>query len=411
MINVTTSRHTFAATASLSTALLLGLLALKVISPHLPSQGLAGWLHEAIEVCRGRDIAPDRYSRAENGGYYERLLSGSHEGRDRSLLERVLKGKYVPPFDPYIRGGFLVYRPKPSINQATIEDGNFETNSHGMIDREYSEIKPKGTFRIALLGDSIVRGRGLPNPNEERFEALLEKRLNDNLPSDQIKHVEILNFSVSGYRPTQMYYVATEIAPKFQPDMYLMSVTPLGLAPSAGAHLGTLGTQGIDPRYDFMRETLKAARVTRSDSYGEALLKVAPYRLALLRDVLVHLKAQAAAQGAAFGVLLLPGTEVPRVTKTRFEGIPEFIENTGVPTIDIRDTFDHVSDIESMRLYWSDVHPNIAGHQLLADNFYRKLQAQPALWSVLTRTETPSGSQTAITASAKTETDHRSVSR
>jgi hypothetical protein len=181
-----------------------------------------------------------------------------------------------------------------------------------------------------------------------------------------------------------MYYVAAEKAPLFQPDVYLWTLTPLALGQSGGAHLGEVARQGIEPPYDFMREALKDAGVQRSDSYGMAQLKLAPYRLSLLREMLTRLKSQVTRQGATLAIVLLPVAESPRLTLRHFEGGRELVEGVGLPIVDLLDTWDPVPDIESVRSFWSDSHPNAAGHQLLADNLYRKLRAQPELWKAIT---------------------------
>lgn len=51
-----------------------------------------------------------------------------------------------------------------------------ELNSYGTRDREYSESKPEGTIRIAVLGDSITFGFGVELDNT--YHKLLEKKLN-----------------------------------------------------------------------------------------------------------------------------------------------------------------------------------------------------------------------------------------
>lgn len=161
-----TPTHNFAASVGISASLLVGMLALQAGAAHLPNQGIIGWLRDAIAVCRGRDVSGDRVSRSETvGGYYEGLLNGSSEPISRSLLERLWQGKPTAQTDPYIHGSFLIYQPKPLLNLAESEDGPISTNSHGMIDREYSETKPADTVRIAILGDSIARGHGFHPEN------------------------------------------------------------------------------------------------------------------------------------------------------------------------------------------------------------------------------------------------------
>ena len=52
----------------------------------------------------------------------------------------------------------------------------WRTNDQGMRDRSYSVKKPKGTFRVALVGDSIGAGWGVNA--EDRFESILEESWN-----------------------------------------------------------------------------------------------------------------------------------------------------------------------------------------------------------------------------------------
>ncbi len=60
----------------------------------------------------------------------------------------------------------------------------FETNSHGMRDREYSLEKPADTLRIAFIGDSFTMGSGvaIENVYHSRVESRLEAR-SDSTPT------------------------------------------------------------------------------------------------------------------------------------------------------------------------------------------------------------------------------------
>ena len=61
-------------------------------------------------------------------------------------------------------------------NDATERFGlQWRTNDQGMRDRNYSLKKPPGTFRVALVGDSIGAGWGVNA--EDRFESILEEAL------------------------------------------------------------------------------------------------------------------------------------------------------------------------------------------------------------------------------------------
>lgn len=71
-----------------------------------------------------------------------------------------------------------------------------ENNSIGQRDVEHEQKKPKGTFRIGVIGDSVTEGLGVTL--EESYPRVLEKLL-----TDSGQQVEVLKFAVRGYTTTQ----------------------------------------------------------------------------------------------------------------------------------------------------------------------------------------------------------------
>ncbi|MEW6689467.1 MAG: hypothetical protein AB1452_10310, partial [Pseudomonadota bacterium] len=66
------------------------------------------------------------------------------------------------------------------------------TNADGAADRDYPALKPAGTYRVALLGDSIVASLYL-DPAER-----LDKLWEASLPRLLGRRVEVMNFGVQG---------------------------------------------------------------------------------------------------------------------------------------------------------------------------------------------------------------------
>ena len=93
-----------------------------------------------------------------------------------------------------------------------------EINSFGYRDREWTVAKPRGTRRVALLGDSYVAG--LEVPAQQRLSALLEERLNRDCNDGQ--HYEVLNFGVTGYGTAQELETLRHRALQFRPDLVLL---------------------------------------------------------------------------------------------------------------------------------------------------------------------------------------------
>lgn len=107
----------------------------------------------------------------------------------------------------------LLYLPRPDFARGAVR-----INSHGFRDREFPVAKPPGTFRIVVLGDSIVWGHRLPL--EDTFAKQLEGLLNAR-PGPGPTY-EVLNFGVSGYSARQEVGIFRARAAAFQPDLVIV---------------------------------------------------------------------------------------------------------------------------------------------------------------------------------------------
>ena len=98
-----------------------------------------------------------------------------------------------------------------------LDDGLVTINSWGFRGREVESPKPRGTFRIAVLGDSIAVGWGVADG--ETFSAHLERALR--VPG--AARVEVVNCAVSGYDTKQEAALFTRFASRLQPDLVLVA--------------------------------------------------------------------------------------------------------------------------------------------------------------------------------------------
>ncbi|MBX7184655.1 MAG: hypothetical protein K1Y01_05855 [Vicinamibacteria bacterium] len=114
-------------------------------------------------------------------------------------------------FDPNPHGTGS-YRLKPNLRLTAEVEGRtvaVETNSHGMRWRETAVEKPKGTRRIAILGDSFAFGCW-SSTMEKSFAGVMEQGLGPG--------VEVLNFGVGGYGFEDELLLLREEVLKFAPD-------------------------------------------------------------------------------------------------------------------------------------------------------------------------------------------------
>jgi lysophospholipase L1-like esterase len=92
-----------------------------------------------------------------------------------------------------------------------------KTNSHGLVDHEYSYEKPKDTFRLLLLGDSYTEA--VQVQNDEKFAKILESRLNS---TESRYKFEVINAGMSSFGTDQEWRFLKHYGIKYKPDMVIL---------------------------------------------------------------------------------------------------------------------------------------------------------------------------------------------
>lgn len=316
---------------------------------------------------------------AQTAGYYEGLLNeGSRvSGMNAFVTTGTAPDRFTAEFwmrpGRRHRGDFLYWDMPPGVNSRDPVDvrNDLLTNSHGMADREYTLEKPPDTRRVALLGDSITRGYGAPFG--ANYEFLLEARLNGDHFEPRGKQLEILNFAVGGYRVTQLVEVASERAPEFSPDLYVLPLSELSVFRNWGDHIATLVQNDIDLKYDYLRQLAVDADLRPSDSTGTIAAKLARFRLPTLRWALGEIRAVAARNDAELLVVLIANAEDPEILEEQFIGVRELLAELDVPYVDLLDAFADVDDLVRYRLSEKNTHPNELGHRRLYERLHEQV--------------------------------------
>jgi len=111
-------------------------------------------------------------------------------------------------------------------------------NAAGMRGPEVARAKPPGVFRIAVLGDSVTFGRGVPD------DAVFPRRLEESLNEARVlgRPVEVLNFGVGGYNTEQEVEAYRQKARPFDPDAVILTYV-LNDAITTRAALGALAAR------------------------------------------------------------------------------------------------------------------------------------------------------------------------
>jgi hypothetical protein len=117
-------------------------------------------------------------------------------------------------WDPVIGMKLIPGKRGRSVKQG-VYDVSVEVNSAGFRDREHAVEKPPGTYRIVLLGDSLVEA--IQVPFEESVPALLESEL-----QRRGVKAEVISLSVSGTGTAREYLTLREYGLRYQPDLVLL---------------------------------------------------------------------------------------------------------------------------------------------------------------------------------------------
>lgn len=142
---------------------------------------------------------------------------------------RLLLGLGNPPL--YIRDREIGYLLKP--NQQLRRMGNrIVINQYSMRNEAIASNKPNHTFRIMLLGDSIVNG-GWWTDQEEILSNLLKQQIETELAQNKI--IEVLNVSANSWSPRNQLAYLRHFG-LFEADLLVLAINTddlFGTAPTS----------------------------------------------------------------------------------------------------------------------------------------------------------------------------------
>jgi hypothetical protein len=157
------------------------------------------------------------------------------------LLELGLRLFYPIPLhatDTYLaapatwQSGAMVLVPGAVIREKTSEwDIDIRINSNGLRDREIPYEKPKGTYRVLVLGDSQTFGQGVEA--EETYAKVLERSLAERMPGK----VEVVNTGVPGTGTVHQFWYLEDKGWQYNPDAVLVGFYFNDVVDNAQCHL------------------------------------------------------------------------------------------------------------------------------------------------------------------------------
>jgi hypothetical protein len=132
-------------------------------------------------------------------------------------------GISYPVFDAYDHDRAIALKPGKEGWYYGEGRAYLKINSLGYRDVEHTKQKPPGVFRIAVLGDSFTEARQVDIGATfwKRLEAHLQGR-----PEFSHHRIEVLNFGIGGYGPTQEFLTLKKHVLDFSPDLVILAFCP-----------------------------------------------------------------------------------------------------------------------------------------------------------------------------------------
>ncbi len=117
--------------------------------------------------------------------------------------------------DPVLR---FNYRPGFDTNEKSPSGGELKITSDWLWDVPHAVTKPKGTYRVMVLGDSVPNDPTIPFMS--RYPKRLEAKLRKRFPGTPI---QVMNVSCEGYNTVQEVELLEDVGLKYHPDLVVLS--------------------------------------------------------------------------------------------------------------------------------------------------------------------------------------------
>jgi len=291
----------------------------------------------------------------------------------------------VHPERPWLYG----MRPGAEVVAGGVRYG---TNAEGFRDRPHARPKPRGTFRVVVLGDSIAFGYGVPV--ERAFPQLIEQALAGSSPP-----IDVVNLAVSGYNPYTEAALLADVGLSYEPDLVLVEFCindlndpTLHFDASTFTALANLPDEAFPPPRraaprpalspaDGLCERLRTCTVARDLLFPRALDgsvvagTLAPHEepsdgeIAWLRARYGEMAQAAASAGARVAIVVFPwATQMdPRTSGHLEERLVGLGRDAGWPVIDLLPAFRAATARGEGPLFVDLWHPTPLGHRVAAD--------------------------------------------
>lgn len=257
--------------------------------------------------------------------------------------------------------------------QTELDGKQFTVNLYGMRDRNsISFDKSDKTYRIALVGSSIVMGYGVAD--DEVFGRQFESLLNESRADSQLRF-EVLNFGVGKqWAPQRLIRIQRRVF-GFSPDA-LFYFAHQDEFKELASHSAQLISLRRELPSKTLRDAVARAGVTSRQPPGEVLSRLTRFEPELLEACYRTIVEECHRRGTVPVWIYLP---IPGqgASELRDRLVP-LAAAAGFVTCDLSDWAEGHSDLFPA----AEFHPNAQGHALIAEALMRMVQQFPETLSL-----------------------------
>lgn len=282
------------------------------------------------------------------------------EWRELRALPPVETRAAIPSADPE-----LIFEWNPGW-----QEPGFSVNSHGMPDREVDLEKAPGSFRIAVVGDSISANfRHRPRP--EIYLNVLGRTL-DQQTARGVRF-ELLNFGVNGYGIQQSVRMLETRVLRFSPDVVIVQLCLNDPYPSNSPYTNSAPV-GPSRLWNFVFRRLAPDRFWAASFVGylhdDAGVENVRRGFARLAEI--------ARSGPPILAVLFPYLYAPAYDAWGFERFHEIYRRVarenGVPLLDLYEPLRRAGVVGNERYPADPIHPGREGHEIAAGGILAELE-------------------------------------
>ncbi len=334
-----------------------------------------------------------------SGEIFARIIDAVVSRRDKATVTRISRVSSIPG---------VRYELFPNITTTTPGlKQTIRVNNLGFRGRDVLQEKPPGTYRIAIVGDSISMDRSLPE--KAIFPSLLEKKLNTRPGGPP---VEVINASLSGRDTWEELAILRHKVLPLKPDLVILQIClndhirlpfPKPLSP-----IGVFGERAwwghsvlvdlLDQRsrmfntahryFNFYVLGRRTSQGVLMDNFVDSniMMDVEPDWEAWSRALLdFHDACRRAGVDDLFVVFPVEYLLRENATET-LKSLTDLAAAHGIPLLDLIGPFSRHKPAP-LRDY---THPNREGHQIVATEIYRVLDSRIPRTTFPAATDAPS---------------------